>query len=713
MNRPRALAFVTAFLLATTAAITPNTASAGTARPACADSWRNPAGGTWSSGPNWSTGRPPAAHQAACIARQLRAPVVLNGTGAAGSLQVGDGDQLVLQGGKLTLESGPSATAGTVLGDNGSIALQPAATMTNSGNIVAAPGATLTLAGNIDNQPAGTITADGALVLDGASLDNEGTIQVGAVSSYIAANTGSEIANKAGNVANAGVITFNAGATFVQGAGTTTGNPVLVQGGTLDLEGSGASEFITLQDLAHATTMSGNIAADQIVQVDGGSLSPTRAAASFTNRGTIIGNGYLALAPGGTLTNQGAIDDGHGSLGSVGLTLEGNLTNTATGTAGEDNGGITMVRAGTTLSNAGTLYMLFSSTYILGPGSPGPTSRGVIMRNTGTIYLGVGGDAAWGGAADASSFQGNPGDDITLRGTIVPVPNVEPGTGPGNQITYDITSGHMIGNTSEWALTCGARVTEGWALSCGDVARLVETKTSTLAPTVVTVAGSGALAGLNAGWQTTYGHPVTVSATVSAQNGSLPTGTVIFFASEQNTANAGSTPSAIRPDLLGTAKLAAGNNGHATATVTIPSLPPGRYALLAMYLGDRTHLAASTQYGDPDSANHSFGSEIITPQKTTLALTSSRSAATAATPVTLRATLTPGTVGHSHPAGLIVFLDNGVPIGAAPLKTTNGTTAAQLTSTLPAGASPLGVSYSGDYNFAGAASPALPIKVGA
>jgi adhesin HecA-like repeat protein len=713
MNRPRALAFVTAFLLATPAAITPNAASAATARPACADSWRNPAGGAWSSGPNWSTGRPPAVHQAACIARQLRAPVVLSGTGAAGSLQVGDGDQLVLQGGKLTLESGPSATAGTVLGNNGSVTLQPAATMTNSGNIVAAPGATLTLAGNIDNQPAGTITADGALVLDGASVDNEGIIQVGAVSSYIAANTGTEIANKGGQVVNAGVITFNAGTTFVQGAGTTTGNPVLVQGGTLDLEGSGASEFITLQDLAHATTMSGNVSADQIVQVDGGSLSPTRATASFTNHGTIIGNGYLALPPGGTLTNQGAIDDGHGSLGSVGLTLEGNLTNTATGTAGEENGGITMVRAGTTLSNAGTLYMLFSNTYILGPGSPSPTSHDVIMRNTGTIYLGVGGDAAWGGAADASSFQGSPGDDIALRGTIVPVPNVEPGTGPGNQITYDITSGHMIGNTSEWALTCGASVTEGWALSCGDVARLVETKTSTLAPTIVTVAGSGTLTGFNAGWQTTYGHPVTVSATVSAQNGSLPTGTVIFFAAEQNAANAGSTPSAIRPDLLGTAKLAAGSNGHATASVTIPSLPPGRYALLAMYLGDRTHLAASTQYGDPASANHSFGNEIITPQNTTLALTSSRTAATAATPVTLKATLTPGTAGHNHPAGLIVFLDNGVPIGAAPLTTSHSTTAATLTTTLPAGASPLGASYSGDYNFAGAASPSLPIKVGA
>ena len=112
MNRPSALAFATTFLLAATAAIAPNAASAGTTRPACADSWRNPAGGTWSSGPNWSTGRPPAAHQAACIVRPLRAPVVLNGTWAAGSLQVGDGDQLVLQGGKLTLGSGPAPPPG-------------------------------------------------------------------------------------------------------------------------------------------------------------------------------------------------------------------------------------------------------------------------------------------------------------------------------------------------------------------------------------------------------------------------------------------------------------------------------------------------------------------------------------------------------------------------------------------------------------------------
>jgi len=336
MDNPTPLALVvTALLLAAQlAAASPAAAAAG--RPACADSWRNPAGGNWSSGSNWSTGHAPGAQQAACITLPVHAPVVLATTGAAGSLLLGDNDWLVMQGGKLALASGPSAIAGTVVGNSGSLTLGPGATLANTGTIVAAPGATFTLTGNIDNRPAGTIATSGALLLDGASLDNQGTILVGALSSYINATAASKVANSAGTIDNAGVITVNVGATFVQGAGTTTGNPILVQGGTLELEGSGASEFFTLQYLPHATTLSGNIAANQTVEVSGSSLSPTRATSSFTNRGTIIGNGYLALPAGGALTNEGAIEDGHGSLGSTGLTLEGNLTNTTVGTIGEE-----------------------------------------------------------------------------------------------------------------------------------------------------------------------------------------------------------------------------------------------------------------------------------------------------------------------------------------------------------------------------------------
>ncbi len=169
----------------------------------------------------------------------------------------------------------------------------------------------------------------------------------------------------------------------------------------------------------------------------------------------------------------------------------------------------------------------------------------------------------------------------------------------------------MIGNTSEWTLTCGVRVTEDWALNCADIAELVEPKATTLAPTAVSVAGCGALAG-GAARQITSGHPFTLSATVSAQNGSLPTGTVTFFGSEQTTANVGSAPSAIRPDLLGTANLVAASNSLAKATLTSSALPPGRCALLAMYRGDPTHLAASTVYGDPSTANGTYGDEMIT-----------------------------------------------------------------------------------------------------
>src|ERR1700721_1771246 len=98
MNSRRAVATVIAVLLLAVPESAPNAAAA-TPRPGCADSWRNGAGGIWSAGPNWSTGQPPAAHQAACITRPLDGAVVLNSAGTAGSLLLGASNQLVLQGG--------------------------------------------------------------------------------------------------------------------------------------------------------------------------------------------------------------------------------------------------------------------------------------------------------------------------------------------------------------------------------------------------------------------------------------------------------------------------------------------------------------------------------------------------------------------------------------------------------------------------------------
>jgi hypothetical protein len=392
------------------------------------------------------------------------------------------------------------------------------------------------------------------------------------------------------------------------------------------------------------------------------------------------------------------------------LSLAGSLTNAQRGTLGESNGSLVLDRPDTTLSNAGTAYMLLPNLYLLNAAdSQSSRPRNITMSNTGSLYVGVGGDAAWGGYGIASSIQAYPGDHVVLGGTIVPVPAVEPVKGiyPGDQVFYDMTGGHLTANIVQWTLACGARVAEHWTLSCTNTARLYETKPTTLEPTEVTLVGSGTPDG-NTGWASPYGEPVTLSATVSAQNGSVPTGTVTFFASQQNTASL----AALRPDLLGTAQLRGGGKAGAVATLTTRALPPGTFMLLALYGGDRSHLAASTIYGQPAPSNvpHTYGNEVVTPQPTTLALNLARTSATAGTPLTLRATLHHAPVS-GRPSGLVVFFDNSVPIGAAPLVTVGTSATAQLSTALAAGNGPIVASYSGDYDFAGASSPSAEVAI--
>jgi hypothetical protein len=63
--------------------------------------------------------------------------------------------------------------------------------------------------------------------------------------------------------------------------------------------------------------------------------------------------------------------------------------------------------------------------------------------------------------------------------------------------------------------------------------------------------------------------------------------------------NAGSTPSAIRPDLLGTAKLAAGSNGHATATVVEAGAGYGKSVLGAELVADWCAVGVEVQLDHP------------------------------------------------------------------------------------------------------------------
>jgi Bacterial Ig-like domain (group 3) len=637
----------------------------------------------------------------------------LTGTGA-GSFKLGPDATLtgnVAAGQTVIVDAGgteaPAATGsftndGTLLSGSGGLEFTfPAGgTLTNKGSIIVpSPSDLLTVAGNVVND--GTIAMNGSTFeLDGAvTLTNDGTITVPPQSTLQTGSAGA-IDNAGGTIASGGGVDVDAGGTFAEGAGTTTGNPVVVSG-ALQLTGSGTSSF----ELEPGSTLSGTITTHQTVVVSGNSVSPVTAAKSFTNHGTLFGRGWLALPKRGTLTNDGTLEDSDEGSGGASFYLAGNLTNSPAGVIGEAGEGLTLTRRGTTFDNAGKLYLLTEGINLEGAGTCGNGSGqspcDMTFDNTGTIYTGTGGDIDWGGSGYASSVQGALGDTVSLGGTIVPVPGVEPNAWPppaGESIQYGIASANYIGTTKEWNLSCGGSVTEGWSMACPNGATLYENSDTTLVPTQVSVTGSGTQGTYN--WTSSYGQPVTLTATVTAQDGSTPTGSVVFYAAEENGSGSSSSEGATAADLVGTAPLTT-VGGVATATLTY-NPPPGNYALLAVYSGDSAHLAAVAGAGGGPGY---FKSQTVDAQTTAVAVKSSASSPVFGKPVTFTATVTAGATGPAKPTGVVTFYDAGVPFGTAAVSTAKGVTTAKLaTGDLPAGSDSITATYSGDYNYEAAST---------
>src|SRR5947209_8969122 len=66
------------------------------------DTWINPAGGSWTTGANWSTGSPPAAGQDAVIPALAGNATITHSAGADTVQSLSTGTKLVLSGGTLT-----------------------------------------------------------------------------------------------------------------------------------------------------------------------------------------------------------------------------------------------------------------------------------------------------------------------------------------------------------------------------------------------------------------------------------------------------------------------------------------------------------------------------------------------------------------------------------------------------------------------------------
>jgi hypothetical protein len=165
-----------------------------------------------------------------------------------------------------------------------------------------------------------------------------------------------------------------------------------------------------------------------------------------------------------------------------------------------------------------------------------------------------------------------------------------------------------------------------------------------------------------------YGQMVSLAATVHAQDGSLPTGTVIF---ESNGVQIGSAPL----------------NNQGQAVLTYNALPVGTDNLVSMYGGSST-LAPSTS---------NTVMQVVNRDLTHTTVASSPNPSTSGEQVTITASITPA----GPPTGTVGFSSNGVAISGCTAVTLSSGTAQCVTSSLAVGTDALVATYSGDGNYAG------------
>jgi hypothetical protein len=211
--------------------------------------------------------------------------------------------------------------------------------------------------------------------------------------------------------------------------------------------------------------------------------------------------------------------------------------------------------------------------------------------------------------------------------------------------------------------------------------------TSTSAATILAGNSAATTTSLAGSWLTFSGQTAMFTATVAvvAPGAGVPTGTVTFL---DNGTPIGSGP------LMALA--GAYQASFSTATLSI-----GGHSITAIYGGD-ANFAISTS---------AAGYKLVDAAATTTTIVGSGPISSGQT-ATFTATVSVAAPGKGAPTGTISFLDNGTPIGSAPLTMLAGICQASFSTTvLSVGSHSITATYSGDANFLGSASTAAVQRV--
>jgi hypothetical protein len=371
--------------------------------------------------------------------------------------------------------------------------------VSNSGTIRVLPGAGgarylrtgISNTGTLDLQAVTTLDQSGMVLQNAGSVTVATGAALNATSQSVSDVTGGSIAT-----AGTGSVTVNGGS-YTQGAGTTSGNPILIQGGAaLSYTGSGASSIVSHD----GNTISGNLSSGQTLSIEGhcGSDATLTASASFTNAGTIVltssacGNYALLQATAGTITNSGTLRVDAGAGG--GRYLRASVANSGTTTVSQplayDGGG--------TFTNTGALTLNQSMTASNASTVADNTGGTITSTATGALLVTGSSYQQGGGTTAGPQPVTTSGATVSYTGTGASTVVVEGGTSLGGNVASGQTLVVQGVCGSDATATAAASFSNAGTIQltssgCGNFAQLTSTGSAVLtnSGTVRVDAGSG------------------------------------------------------------------------------------------------------------------------------------------------------------------------------------------------------------------------------
>jgi predicted outer membrane repeat protein len=398
------------------------------------------------------------------------------------------------------------------------------------------------------------------------------------------------------------------------------------------------------------------------------SVNPSQPSQAVTFTVTVSGNN-------GTPTGSVTLYDNNTVLTTLALNANGVATYTTSALANGSHdiealysGDSTYAGSMTSLSQT-----VSASTVVTGSGTIGSSFSGSIINEgpTKLITLTCSGNIG-GGLSGTFSFSGtnvyNGGSGSTSGG----------GDGFVNGVSYHFTgpinytvSGNAISGTFRFSgTTMDSRLVSGSGTFSGTLNNnsISGAFSGTIAVDVAPISYTNATASVA---PSLVGQSVTLTATVTGNTSSTPTGTVQFYD--------GST-------LLGSGTL----NSNGVATFTTSTLSGGVHDILAVYSGDSTY---------PGSI--ALLSQTVNLNATTTSLTSSANPSPQSQSVTFTVTVAVVDPNAGTPTGTVTFYDGTTPLGTATLTVVNGQVQATFTTAaLGFGSHTILAIYSGDSTFA-------------